>query len=73
MPLTLYSDPFADGLACTPFVATPVSSERVSVFDNGMDINRVDWIRDGAINALAYARAAVAEFDTTRRCRRTTC
>ncbi|OBG12183.1 peptidase [Mycolicibacterium celeriflavum] len=65
LPLTLYSDPLADGLACTPFVATPVSSERVSVFDNGMDINRVDWIRDGAINALAYARAAAAEFDTT--------
>ncbi|KUH80514.1 MULTISPECIES: metallopeptidase TldD-related protein [unclassified Mycobacterium] len=65
LPLTLYSDPFADGLACAPFVATPVSSERVSVFDNGMDINRVDWIRDGAINALAYSRAAAAEFDTT--------
>jgi predicted Zn-dependent protease len=24
----------------------------------------VDWIRDGAINALAYPRAAAAEFDT---------
>ena len=47
LPLTLYSDPFADGLACTPFVAASSSSERVSVFDNGMDIGRVDWIRDG--------------------------
>lgn len=63
LPLTLYSDPFAPGLACTPFVATPASSERVSVFDNGMDISRVDWIRDGAINALAYSRATAAEFD----------
>jgi predicted Zn-dependent protease len=35
----------------------------VSVFDNGMDIARVDWIRDGTINALAYTRAAAAEFD----------
>lgn len=60
--LTLYSDPFADGLACTPFVAASSSSERVSVFDNGMDIGRVDWIRDGTINALAYPRAAAAEF-----------
>jgi predicted Zn-dependent protease len=34
----------------------------VSVFDNGMDIGRVDWIRDGTINALAYPRAAAAEF-----------
>ena len=47
---------------CTPFVATASSSETLSVFDNGMDIERVDWIRDGVINALAYPRAAAAEF-----------
>jgi predicted Zn-dependent protease len=63
LPLTLYSDPAAAGLECTPFVAVPSSSERVSVFDNGMDIGRVDWVRDGTINALAYARAAAAEYD----------
>src|SRR4051795_3820718 len=65
LPLTLYSDPGAGGLDCTPFVAVPSSSERVSVFDNGMDIGRVDWIRDGTINALAYPRAAATEFGTT--------
>ena len=63
LSLTLYSDPTAAGLACTPFVATPSSSDRVSVFDNGMDIGRVDWLRDGTINALAYPRAVAAEFD----------
>jgi predicted Zn-dependent protease len=63
LPLTLYSDPFAHGLACTPFVTTSASSERASVFDNGMDIGRVNWVRDGTINALAYPRAAAAEFD----------
>jgi predicted Zn-dependent protease len=63
MPLTLYSDPRVPGLACTPFVATASSSETVSIFDNGMDIERVDWIRDGVINALAYPRAAAAEFN----------
>jgi predicted Zn-dependent protease len=62
LPLTLYSDPAAGGLECTPFVAVPSSSERVSVFDNGMDIARVDWIREGAVNALAYPRAAALEF-----------
>ncbi|BBY15258.1 metallopeptidase TldD-related protein [Mycolicibacterium litorale] len=62
LPLTLYSDPAAPGLACTPFVAAATSSERVSVFDNGMDIDRVDWLRDGVVNALAYPRAAAAEF-----------
>ena len=62
LPLTLYSDPAAGGLECTPFVAVPSSSERVSVFDNGMDIARVDWIREGAVNALAFPRAAALEF-----------
>ena len=60
--LTLYSDPAASGLECSPFVAAASSSERVSVFDNGLDIPRVDWIRDGTVNALAYPRAAAAEF-----------
>lgn len=62
LPLTLYSDPYAPGLQSAPFVAATGSSETVSVFDNGMEIDRVDWIRDGTINALAYPRAAAAEF-----------
>ncbi|MGV0791161.1 metallopeptidase TldD-related protein [Mycolicibacterium sp. XJ1819] len=62
LPLTMYSDPHAEGLVCTPFVTATSSSERFSVFDNGMDIGRVDWIRDGSINTLAYPRAAAAEF-----------
>ncbi|OBF25580.1 peptidase [Mycobacterium sp. ACS1612] len=62
LPLTLYSDPAAPGLECTPFVVAPSSSERMSVFDNGMDVGRVDWVRDGTINALAYPRAAATEF-----------
>jgi predicted Zn-dependent protease len=62
LPLTLYSDPFAPGLGCAPFVTAPSSSETVSVFDNGMDIGRVDWVRDGVINALAYPRSAAEEF-----------
>jgi predicted Zn-dependent protease len=60
--LTLYSDPWATGLDCAPFVHAESSTERLSVFDNGLEIGRVDWIRDGVINALAYPRAAAAEF-----------
>jgi predicted Zn-dependent protease len=63
LPLTLFSDPMAPGLACTPFVATNNSSETASVFDNGMEVGQVDWIRDGVINALAYPRATAAKFD----------
>ena len=61
--LTLYSDPGAAGLECEPFQAVGSSSETSSVFDNGLDIGRVDWIRDGVINALAYPRATAREFD----------
>lgn len=60
--LTMYSDPAATGLECAPFVAASSSSETVSVFDNGLGIGRIDWIRDGAVNALAYPRGAAAEF-----------
>src|SRR5271163_2512881 len=63
LPLTLFSDPMAPGLASTPFVAASNSSETVSVFDNGMEIGQVDWIREGVINALAYPRATAAKFD----------
>jgi predicted Zn-dependent protease len=62
LPLTLFSDPMAPGLACTPFVAVTNSSETMSVFDNGMEIAQVDWIREGVINALAYPRATAARF-----------
>jgi len=63
LPLTLFSDPMAPGLACTPFVAVSSSSETVSVFDNGMEIGQVEWIRNGVINALAYPRSTAAKFD----------
>jgi predicted Zn-dependent protease len=63
LPLTLYSDPMAPGLACMPFVAVSSSSETASVFDNGMEIGQIDWIRDGVVNALAYPRATAAKFD----------
>jgi predicted Zn-dependent protease len=61
--VTLYSDPSTKPLECMPFVATAASSDFVSVFDNGMDIDRVDWIQDGVLHALAYPRAAAAEFN----------
>lgn len=71
--LTLYSDPTATGLECAPFVAATSSSERASVFDNGMDVDRVEWIRDGTINALAYPvrrrRSSACPWPS----RRTTC
>jgi predicted Zn-dependent protease len=62
LPVTMYSDSSDQRLRCRPFVAATSSSETESVFDNGMDVGRVEWIRDGVINALAYPRATAAEF-----------
>ncbi|KQU47875.1 peptidase [Rhodococcus sp. Leaf278] len=62
LPLTLYSDPRAVGLEYTPFVVAGSSSDSVSVFDNGMGIERVDWVRDGSVSALAYPRAAARKY-----------
>ena len=62
LPLTLSSDPAAPGLQTTPFLATTASGDSVSVFDNGMPVHRVDWLRDGTVSALAYPRAAAEEL-----------
>ncbi|MBF6353984.1 TldD/PmbA family protein [Nocardia higoensis] len=62
LPLTLYSDPTAEHLRHRPFVATAASSDTLSVFDNGLIADRVDWVREGVINALAQSRATAAEF-----------
>jgi predicted Zn-dependent protease len=65
LPLTLAGDPDAPGfptLAYEPILATTHSGDEVSVFDNGATTRRVDWLRDGRVNELAYPRAAAAEF-----------
>jgi predicted Zn-dependent protease len=64
LPLTLRSDPGAPGLECAPFLATPHSSDDVSVFDNGAALRPVDWVADGVVGALTYPRAAAIEFGT---------
>jgi predicted Zn-dependent protease len=60
LPFTLSSDPFEEGIACTPFVATEASGSEVSVFDNGLPSDRTDWLRDGVLHRLRYHRAGAA-------------
>ncbi|MGH3768115.1 MAG: metallopeptidase TldD-related protein [Pseudonocardiaceae bacterium] len=62
LPLTLSTDPAAPGLETAPFLATSASGDSVSVFDNGAAVHRVDWLRDGTLNALTYPRAAAQEL-----------
>ena len=62
LPLTLGSDPAAPGLRTAPFLTTTASGDSVSVFDNGVPMRRVDWLREGTVNALTYPRAAAEEL-----------
>lgn len=64
LPLTLFSDPRQEGLEYSPFVATGSSNDSVSLFDNGVSTSRVEWIRNGTINALAYPRFLAEKYDT---------
>ncbi len=57
LPFTLYSDPAEAGVECTPFVATQASSSEVSVFDNGLPLGRLDWLREGVLAHLRFHRA----------------
>lgn len=53
----LWSDPVEPGLECTPFLETPVSGADVSVFDNGLSLERTDWLHAGVLERLRYHRA----------------
>ena len=56
VPLTLYSDPALPGMACSPFAVAHTSRRDASVFDNGLGLQRTDWIRDGELAALLQTR-----------------
>ncbi|HSN43827.1 MAG TPA: metallopeptidase TldD-related protein, partial [Propionibacteriaceae bacterium] len=62
LPVSLWSDPAAPGLPTAPF-AIVASSEpgMMSVFDNGADARRVDWITDGTLTSLIETRAEWAK------------
>ena len=53
LPIDMWSDPSAEGLAQPPFVAAGSSSAGLaSVYDNGLSVGRVDWIADGTLATL---------------------
>jgi predicted Zn-dependent protease len=56
LPVTLRSDPNQPGLECLPFLVTAASTGDRSIFDNGMPVGAVDWIRDGRLTALVTSR-----------------
>ncbi|MFL6241021.1 MAG: metallopeptidase TldD-related protein [Actinomycetes bacterium] len=60
LPVTLRSDPAAPGLQCAPFLVTAGSSSTTSVFDNGLPVGPVTWIRDGQLDSLITTRHSAA-------------
>ncbi len=52
----IWSDPFEPGLEVTPFVVATSSGSHGSVFDNGLDLARTSWVRDGVLEALVSTR-----------------
>ncbi|MET9933274.1 MULTISPECIES: metallopeptidase TldD-related protein [unclassified Streptomyces] len=56
LPLTLRSDPDEPGLESAPFVIAHSSGDDSSVFDNGLPVAPVDWVRDGKLERLVTTR-----------------
>jgi predicted Zn-dependent protease len=56
LPLTLRSDPAEPGLESAPFVIAHASGDDTSVFDNGLPVAPVEWVREGTLNRLISSR-----------------
>ena len=55
---SMSSDPSA--MPVQPFVVAHGSSSTSSVFDNGLELTRTDWIKDGRLEALTQTRSSAA-------------
>lgn len=61
LPFTYITDPRAERFPTVPFVATGSNVPgRVSVYDNGADIERIEWFREGVLTNLAAPRVDMA-------------
>ena len=57
LPISMYSDPTAPGVACAPFDIARASFGGIqSVFDNGAPITRADWLVRGVLTDLIRTR-----------------
>lgn len=54
--ITLYSDPKEPGLEVADFELASGTSSWQSVFDNGIKMDRTEWIKDGVLEHLATPR-----------------
>ncbi|WP_017238531.1 metallopeptidase TldD-related protein [Streptomyces sp. SS] len=56
LPLTLRSDPNEPGLESAPFVIAHSSGDDSSVFDNGLPVGPIDWMKAGSLAHLITTR-----------------
>lgn len=56
----LFSDPAYAPIQCAPFNVASQSSNETSVFDNGLPLERTDWIRNGVLTSLIQTRHSAA-------------
>lgn len=56
LPLTLRSDPNEPGLESAPFVIAHSSGDDSSVFDNGLPLGPIDWVKAGSLAHLITTR-----------------
>jgi predicted Zn-dependent protease len=59
--MSLSSDPAAAEVACAPFVITRASDDQSSMFDNGLPLGPVDWVRDGELAGLVTTRQSARD------------
>jgi predicted Zn-dependent protease len=55
-PITLLSDPAYPGMEISTFNVAEASSSLSSVFDNGLPLERTEWISNGTLAALGQTR-----------------
>lgn len=64
--VTFYSDPNEPGIESTPFHYGVDSGAASSVFDNGLELTRTDWVRDGVLQNLIAPRYWASKIGATR-------
>lgn len=60
--LTFYSSPTEPAVEAAPFHYGVESGEASSVFDNGLDLSRTDWVRNGVLQHLITPRYWAAKM-----------
>lgn len=62
---SLYSDPYDLDMNCHNVFVTASSGSDSSVFDNGQQLDKTYWLREGVVENLRYSRAGAKKHGTS--------